>query len=66
MASPSRLEIFKRNLKKPFQSDHLIHTLLDLYKADNPNVRKNSSLFDESFALGPRFCDGRAVMELTR
>jgi heptose-I-phosphate ethanolaminephosphotransferase len=66
MASPPRLEIFKRNLKKPFQSDHLIHTLLDLYKVDNPNVRKSGSLFDESFALGPRFCDSRVVMDLTR
>jgi heptose-I-phosphate ethanolaminephosphotransferase len=52
----SNLDAFKRNLKKPFQSDHLIDTLLDLYQVDYP-VHKGSSLFDDSYASSPRFCD---------
>jgi heptose-I-phosphate ethanolaminephosphotransferase len=52
-----RLGTFKLNLTKPFQTDRIIQTLLDLYKISYPLARPNESLFSDSFEPKSRFCD---------
>ena len=52
-----RLEVFRRNLTKPFQTDSLIHTLLDLYGVGHEAWRPERSLFNAQYKSGQRFCD---------
>jgi heptose-I-phosphate ethanolaminephosphotransferase len=52
-----RLEVFRRNLTKPFQTDSLIHTLLDLYGVGHEAWRPERSLFSAQYTSGQRFCD---------
>lgn len=51
------LPIFRDNLTKPFQSDRLIHTLLDLYKVEYSLRNVNGSLLSRSYTIEPRYCD---------
>jgi heptose-I-phosphate ethanolaminephosphotransferase len=54
---PSLLERMAVSLDRPFQSDHLIHTLLDLYAIRASELRPDWSLFSSRFRPTPRFCD---------
>ncbi len=47
----------KAALGRPFQSDRLTHTLLDLYGIEAPQQRREWSLFAKDYRTPPRFCD---------
>jgi heptose-I-phosphate ethanolaminephosphotransferase len=52
-----RLHAFQQNLSRPFQTDWLIHSLLDLYGVKTSEWRPERSMFSESFASPARYCD---------
>jgi heptose-I-phosphate ethanolaminephosphotransferase len=52
-----KMAVFRANLNKPFQSDSLIHTLLDLYEVGHEAWRQKRSLFNPEYSPGQRYCD---------
>lgn len=52
-----QLSNFQSNLTQPFQSDALIHNLLDLYGVRHPLFRGERSLFSPAYQPVPRYCD---------
>lgn len=52
-----RIATFRSNLSKPFQSDSMIHTLLDLYGVSYSMFRANGSLLSPEYQAHQRFCD---------
>jgi glucan phosphoethanolaminetransferase (alkaline phosphatase superfamily) len=52
-----KMAVFRANLNKPFQSDFLIHTLLDLYEVGHEAWRQKRSLFNPEYSPGQRYCD---------
>jgi heptose-I-phosphate ethanolaminephosphotransferase len=48
---------FEANLSLAFQSDALIHVLLDLYGVVDPMRRDEKSLFSPTYQPLPRYCD---------
>lgn len=53
----SEIQALQQNLGKPFQSDQLIHTLLDLYGIVHPYPQPERSLASRQFTAVSRFCD---------
>lgn len=54
---PDLLDRMEISLDKKFQSDHLIHTLLDMYNIDAPELRPDRSLFSKVTEEVARYCD---------
>lgn len=52
-----KIEHLSQNLAVPFQSDQLIHSLLDLYGVEYPLIDYKHSLFDAGFRPKSRYCD---------
>jgi heptose-I-phosphate ethanolaminephosphotransferase len=52
-----KMESFRANLAKPFQTDWLIHTLMQLYGIEHVRWEPRLSLFEERYAPRPRYCD---------
>ncbi|MGH6857096.1 MAG: phosphoethanolamine transferase [Methylocella sp.] len=52
-----RIATFRANLSKPFQSDSIIHTLLDLYGISYTMFQANRSLLSPEYQVHQRFCD---------
>jgi heptose-I-phosphate ethanolaminephosphotransferase len=52
-----KIHNLENNLKRPFQEDQTIHTLLDMYGVGYPLVNRHYSLFNEHFDPKPRRCD---------
>jgi heptose-I-phosphate ethanolaminephosphotransferase len=57
---PETVDRMKAALDRPFQSDRLTHTLLDLYAIEAPQRRQEWSLFSADYRPPPRFCDSLA------
>ena len=58
----SRLESLHQNLAKPFQSDQLVHSLLDLYGVEHSYADPQRSLVNPAFVPVKRFCDTLAAV----
>ena len=52
-----RLPAITSNLDRPFQSDGMIHTLLDLYGVGHRAFQPDRSLFSDGYRPYARFCD---------
>lgn len=53
----NKIEHLSHNLAAPFQSDQLIHSLLDLYGVEYPLINYKHSLFATNFKPKSRYCD---------
>lgn len=52
-----RIDRLRGNLGKPFQTDAMIHTLLDLYDIRHDAHAPHRSLFAADYSVPSRFCD---------
>ena len=51
-------EKFKENLRRKFEANGMIHTMLSLYGIGHIHWRGEKSLFSGDYKEWPRFCDG--------
>lgn len=61
---PELVERMMSALQRPFQTDHLVHTLLDLYGIQAPQMHPEWSLFSAQYEGSQRYCDqlGKSVV----